>query len=181
MALDCRPAAQERQTHRRRQEHPNRLLISNRAPSGSDPPQKAGGNPPPSPSSAHASSGTSLPSLRALRKTLLFSSAKPFSSTAVPGPLKDPFVGFTPGRRSSITIERKNSGQFPRSAGDNDLAVISIVAPSQPNPEPAQDDTISVDAQGSSLPSVSAFHGELGTFVGTAARCTTCLAYFVLI
>jgi len=49
--------------------------------------------------------------------------------------LKDPFVGFT---RSGITIERKNSGQFPRSAGDKGVTVISITPPSQPNPEPAR-------------------------------------------
>jgi hypothetical protein len=95
--------------------------------------------------------------------------------------LKNPFVGFTPGRRSSLTIERKNSGQFPRSAGDNDVAVISIAPPSQPNPERAQDNVVSADAQEPSLPSVSALHGELGTFDGIAARCTTCLTYFVLI
>jgi len=82
----------------------------------------------------------------------------------MPGPLKDPFVVFTPGRRSIIIIERKNSGQFPRSAGDNDVAVISIAPPSQPNPEPAQDNTVSADAQEPSFPSVSALHGELGTF-----------------
>jgi len=153
------------------------LVPPNRTPSGSEPPQKTGGNPPPSPSSAHASGGTSLPSLRALRNFLPFSSAKPVSSTAVPGPSKNLFVGFTPGRRSSLTVERKNSGQFPRSPGDNDVAVISIAPPSQPNPEPAQDNTVSADAQEPS----SALHGELGTFDGTAARCTSCLAYFVLI
>ena len=157
------------------------LVPPNRTPSGSEPPQKAGGNPPPSPSSAHASGGTSLPSLRALRNFLPFSSAKPVSSTAVPGPSKNLFVGFTPGRRSSLTIDRKNSGQFPRSAGDNDVAVISIAPPSQPNPEPAQDNVVSADAQEPSFPSVSALHGELGTFDGTSARCTTCLAYLVLI
>jgi len=122
------------------------LVPPNRTPSGSKPPQKVAGNPPPSPSSAPVSGDTSLPSLRALRNTLLFSSAKPVSSTAVPRPLKDPFVGFTPGRRSSITIGRKNSGQFPRSAGDNYVAVISIAPPSQPNPEPAQDNTVRADA-----------------------------------
>jgi len=122
------------------------LVPPNRTPSGSEPPQKAAGNPLPSPSSAHAPGCTSLPSLRTLRNTLLFSSTKSVSSTAVPGPLKDPFAGFTPGRRSSIIMERKNSGQFPRSSGDDDVGVISIAPPSQPSPEPAQDDTISADA-----------------------------------
>lgn len=156
------------------------LVAPTRTPSGSEPPQKAGANPPPSPSTAHASGGTSLPSLRALRNFLPFSSAKPVSSAAVPGPLKNAFAGFTPGRRSSITIERKNSGQFPRPADDNNAAVISIAPPSQPIPERVQDNTTSADAQELSLPSVSALHGELGTFDGNAARCTW-LAYFVLI
>jgi hypothetical protein len=89
--------------------------------------------------------------------------------------LKNAFAGFTPGRRSSITIERKNSGQFPRPADDNDAAVISIALPSQPNAERARDNTASANPQEPSLPSVSALHGELGTFDRNAARCT-CLA-----
>jgi hypothetical protein len=148
------------------------LVPPNRTPSGSGPPPQAA-IPPPSPSSSHASGGTSLPSLRALRNFLPFSAAKPVSSTGVPGPLKNPFVGFTPGRRSSITVERKNSGQFPRPGDDTDVAVISIAPASQANPERTEDITVSADAQEPSLPSVSALHGELGTFDRTAARHTT--------
>ncbi|KAI0289138.1 hypothetical protein BC826DRAFT_1107242 [Russula brevipes] len=137
------------------------LVPPNRTPSGSGPPSQ-GGPPLPSPPSAHASGGTALPSLRALRNFLPFSSGKPASSAAVPGPLKSPFAGFAPGRRSSLTVERKNSGQFPRPGDDGDAAVISIVPPSRANPErpPQNISTASADAQQSSLPSGSALHGD---------------------
>src|SRR6267154_1335810 len=89
------------------------LVPPNRTPSGSGPPPQSS-IPQPSASSAHSSGGTSLPSLRALRSFLPFGSGKTASSTAVPGPSKNPFANFTPGRRSSLNFERKNSGQFPR-------------------------------------------------------------------
>src|SRR5580693_306132 len=113
------------------------LVPPNRTPSGGGPSPHAPVSPP-SPSSAHVSptGGTSLPSLRALRNFLPFSAAKPVSSTAIPGPLKNPFGGFAPGRRSSVTIERKNSGQFPRSDDDNDAPVISIAPHSPANAGP---------------------------------------------
>ena len=150
------------------------LVPPNRTPSGGGPPPQAS-VPPPSPSSTHVSptGSTSLPSLRALRNFLPFSAAKPVSSTAVPGPLKNPFGGFASGRRSSITIERKNSGQFPRSGDDNDAAVISIAPHSQADAGPITEDIgLSADAQKSSHPSAPALHGELGTFDHTGARCT---------
>jgi hypothetical protein len=156
------------------------LVPPNRTPSGGGPLPQAPASPP-SPSSTHVSGGTSLPSLRALRNFLPFSAAKPVSSTAVPGPSKNPFYSFTPGRRSSITIEHKNSGQFPRSPDDIDVAVISIAPTSQANADNITHHiTPSADAQQPSHPSVPTWHGELGTFDRTGARCTT-IAYFLLI
>jgi hypothetical protein len=146
------------------------LVPPNRTPSGSGPPPQSS-IPQPSSSSAHASGGTSLPSLRALRSFLPFGSGKTPSSstnTAVPGPSKNPFASFTPGRRSSINIERKNSGQFPRLGDENDAAVIiSIASPSQENPERTQGSTGSADAREPSLPSPPASDEEVGTCGGT--------------
>ena len=42
-------------------------------------------------------------------------------------------------RCSSITVECKNSGQFPRPGDDNDITVISIAPASQANPEHTED------------------------------------------
>ncbi|KAF8487331.1 hypothetical protein DFH94DRAFT_641753 [Russula ochroleuca] len=145
------------------------LVPPNRTPSGSGPPPQSA-IPQPSSSSAHASGGTSLPSLRALRSFLPFGSGKTPSSsiTAVPGPSKNPFANFTPGRRSSINIERKNSGQFPRSGDENDAAVIiSIASPSQEKPPQTQGSTGSADAREPSLPSLSASDEEVGPPVVT--------------
>ncbi|KAI0268991.1 hypothetical protein BGY98DRAFT_1017162 [Russula aff. rugulosa BPL654] len=145
------------------------LVPPNRTPSGSGPP------PPPPPqsaipqpsSAAHASGGsgsgggTSLPSLRALRNFLPFGSGKTASSsTAVPGPSKNPFASFTtPGRRSSLTFERKNSGQFPRPGEEKDnTGVISIISPSssQANTGQTQGSKNGTDGlEPSSLPSLS--------------------------
>ena len=146
------------------------LVPPNRTPSGSGPPPQSAIPLPSSSSSAHASGGTSLPSLRALRSFLPFGSGKTPSSSngaAVPGPSKNPFANFTPGRRSSINIERKNSGQFPRSGDENDAAVIiSIASPSQENPERTQGSTASADAREPSLPSPPAPDEEVGTCGG---------------
>ena len=146
------------------------LVPPNRTPSGSGPPPQSA-IPQPSASSAHASGGTSLPSLRALRSFLPFGSGKTPSSTAVPGPSsKNPFASFTPGRRSSVNIERKNSGQFPRSGDENnDATVISIAPPSQENPKQTQasGSAPSADALEPSLPSLSTSHEDVGTCGGT--------------
>ncbi len=131
------------------------LVPPNRTPSGSGPPPQSA-VPQPSASSAHASGGTSLPSLRTLRSFLPFGSGKTASSTAVPGPSKNPFASFTPGRRSSSTFERKNSGQFPRAGEENNSAVIPIARPSRATPEQTQGSTTSADELEPSLPSLSA-------------------------
>lgn len=126
------------------------LVPPNRTPSGSGPPPQSA-IPQPSASSAHSSGGTSLPSLRALRSFLPFGSGKTASSTAVPGPSKNPFANFTPGRRSSLTFERKNSGQFSRPSEENDTGVISIANSGQ-----TQGSKTSADGLEPSLPSLSA-------------------------
>lgn len=144
------------------------LVPPNRTPSGGGPPPSQA---PSLASTTHASGGTALPSLRVLRSFLPFGSGKSASGTAVSGPLKSPFAGFTPGRRSSITVERKNSGQFPRSDDEKDSAVITIAHPSHAKPERTQDITPGADAQVPSLPSgLAAVHGELGTCDGNV-RC----------
>jgi hypothetical protein len=141
------------------------LVPPNRTPSGSVlPPQSA--IPQPSASSAHVSGGTSLPSLRALRNFLPFGSGKTASSAAVPGPSKNPFASFTPGRRSSLTFERKTSGQFPRPGEENDTGVISISSPSQANTGQTQGSKTGTDGLEPSLPSLSASYEEVGTCDG---------------
>ncbi|KAI9507301.1 hypothetical protein F5148DRAFT_981594 [Russula earlei] len=130
---------------------------------------------PPSSPQASGGGGTSLPSLRALRSFLPFgggSGKSAFASNAaVPGSLKSPFAGFASGRRTSITVERKNSGQFSRPGGDDiiDVAVIAISPPtsSKANTEHTRDITHSADAQAQSLPSASASHAELAPPVVT--------------
>lgn len=145
------------------------LVPPNRTPSGSgQPPQSA--IPQPSASSAHSSGGTSLPSLRALRSFLPFGSGKTASSTAVPGPSKNPFASFTPGRRSSSTFERKNSGQFPRPSEEKDAGVISISSPSQANTGQTQGGKTGADGLEPSLPSLSASSEEVGTCDGTRGQ-----------
>ncbi|KAI0255619.1 hypothetical protein BJV78DRAFT_1279355 [Lactifluus subvellereus] len=141
------------------------LVPPNRTPSGSGSPPQAT-IPQPSAPWTHASSATSLP-LRALRSFLPFGSGKSASGTAAPGPLKGTFAGFASVRRSSATIERKNSGQFPRSGDDKDVAVISIVPPPQASPERLEDTLSSADAHEPPPPSGSASHGELGPPVVT--------------
>src|SRR6266702_6202669 len=151
------------------------LVPPNRTPSGSGPPSQAAipsHTPPVLPT--HASGGSSLPSLRTLRNLLPFGSGKPASGTATSGPLRSPFASFAPVRRSSTTIERKNSSQFSRPGDDSDEAVISIV-PSplrQASPERTRDATSSADAHDPSAPSplsVSPLLGELGTCEVTCA------------
>ena len=145
------------------------LVPPNRTPSGSGPPLQSA-IPQPSASSAHASGGTSLPSLRALRSFLPFGSGKTASSAAVPGPSKNPFASFTPGRRSSLNFERKNSGQFPRPSEEKDTSVISISTPSQANPGQTQGSKTGADALVPSLPSLSASYEEVGTCDGTCSQ-----------
>jgi len=143
------------------------LVPPNRTPSGSGPPPQSA-IPQPSASSAHHSSGgggTSLPSLRALRSFLPFGSGKTASSTAVPGPSKNPFASFTPGRRSSLTFERKNSGQFPRPSEENDTGVIFIANTGQ-----TQGSKTGADGLESSLPSLSASCEEVGTCDGNCGQ-----------
>jgi hypothetical protein len=142
------------------------LVPPNRTPSGSGPPPQSA-IPQPSASSAHSSGGTSLPSLRALRSFLPFGSGKTASSTAVPGPSKNPFASFTPGRRSSSTFERKNSGQFPRPSEEKDTGVISISSPSQATAGQTQGGKNGADGLEPSLPSLSASFEEVGTCDGT--------------
>ena len=140
------------------------LVPPNRTPSGSGPtPQSA--IPQPSASSAHSSGGTSLPSLRALRSFLPFGSGKTASSTAVPGPSKNPFASFTPGRRSSLNFERKSSGQFPRPSEENDTSVISIANTGQ-----TQGSKAGAVGLEPSLPSLSASYEEVGTCDGTCGQ-----------
>jgi hypothetical protein len=141
------------------------LVHPNRTPSGSGPPSQPNISPPPPPS-AHASSAASLP-LRALRSFLPFGSGKPASGTAAPGPVKGPFSGFAPVRRSSATIERKNSGQFPRSDGDKDVAT----SPPQATSGHLRDASSSAGAQ-PPPPSGSAAHGELGAYECSGVPCT---------
>ena len=143
------------------------LVPPNRTPSGSGTPPRAA-HPPPVPST-HAPGGSSLPSLRTtLRNFLPFGSGKPTSGTVTSGPSKSPFASFAPVRRSSTTIERKNSSQFTRPGEDSDGAVIAI-APShtpQASPERTRDTSSSAGAQNSSDPSPlsgSPEDGELGT------------------
>jgi hypothetical protein len=144
------------------------LVPPNRTPSGRGPPSQAviSSHPPQVPST-HASGGTSLPSLRTLRNLLPFGSGKPTSGTATSGPLRSPFSSFAPVRRSSTTIERKNSSQFTRPVEDSDGAVIAIT-PSRPQAslERTRDTSSSAGAHDSSdpsPPSASPLHGELGT------------------
>ncbi|KAI9435434.1 hypothetical protein H4582DRAFT_1969374 [Lactarius indigo] len=143
------------------------LVPPNRTPSGSGPPSQQA--PPHSPQalSTHGSGGSSLPSLRTLRNLLPFGSGKPASGTATSGPLRSPFASFAPVRRSSTTIERKNSSQFSRPADDSDGAVISIAPspPRQASPERTRDASSSADAHDSPVPtplSGSPLDGELG-------------------
>jgi hypothetical protein len=143
------------------------LVPPNRTPSGGSSPSQAT-TPQPSAPWAHASSATSLP-LRALRSFLPFGSGKSTSGTAASGPLKGPFAGFATVRRSSTTIERRNSGQFPRSGSDVDVAVISIAPSPQVVPERLEDALSSADAHEPPPPSGSASHGELGACGGNAA------------
>lgn len=144
------------------------LVPPNRTPSGSGPPPQSAIPQPSTSSSAHHASGggTSLPSLRALRNFLPFGSGKTPSSTAVPGPSKNPFASFTtPGRRSSLTFERKNSGQFPRPGEEKDAGVISISSSSS-QANTAQTQGSSKTAAGGlepSLPSLSTSLEEVGT------------------
>lgn len=148
------------------------LVPPNRTPSGSGPPPQSAIPQPSTSSSAHASGGgTSLPSLRALRNFLPFGSGKTASSTAVPGPSKNPFASFTtPGRRSSLTFERKNSGQFPRPGEEKDAGVISISSSSQANTGQTQGSKTGTDGLEPSLPSLSASHEEVGTCDGTCGQ-----------
>src|SRR5258708_33344154 len=140
------------------------LVPPNRTPSGSGPPPPQSAIPQPSASST-------LPSLRALRSFLPFGSGKTGSSTAVPGPSKNPFASFTtPGRRSSLTFERKNSGQFPRPSEEKDTGVISIAPPSQTNPEQTQGSTNSADGLEPSFPSLPSSYEEVGTCDGTCGQ-----------
>ena len=144
------------------------LVPPNRTPSGSGPPSQAAISPHPQVPSTHAPHGTSLPSLRTLRNLLPFGSGKPASGTAASGPLRSPFASFAPVRRSSTTIERKNSSQFTRPGEDSDDAVIAIAPslPPQASPERTRDTSSSADAHHSSdpsPPSASPLHGELGT------------------
>jgi hypothetical protein len=138
------------------------LVPPNRTPSGSGGPPPQSAIPQPSASSAHSSGGTSLPSLRALRSFLPFGSGKTASSTALPGPSKNPFANFTPGRRSSSTFERKNSGQFSRPSEENDTSVISIANSGQ-----TQGSKTGADGLEPSLPSLSA---EVGTCDGNRGQ-----------
>ncbi|KAH9962015.1 hypothetical protein BGW80DRAFT_1356907 [Lactifluus volemus] len=117
---------------------------------------------PPSPAapalSPTSASSTSLP-LRALRSFLPFGSGKSASSNAATpaGPLKSPFAAI---RRSSVTIERRKSGQFPGLGDDKDVAVISISPKTRP-PDISSTSS-SADAHESSSSAGSASHGELG-------------------
>ncbi|KAH9047175.1 hypothetical protein EDB84DRAFT_1621261 [Lactarius hengduanensis] len=115
------------------------LVPPNRTPTGSGPPSQA----PQSPQalSTHASGDSFLPSLRTLRTLLPFGSGKLASGVATFRPLRSSFVSFSPVRRSSTTIERKNSSQFSRPADDGDEAAISITPcpPRQASPERTRD------------------------------------------
>ncbi|KAH9976892.1 hypothetical protein BGW80DRAFT_885685 [Lactifluus volemus] len=122
--------------------HPNRTPSTNNNNSGGlppppPPPSQAKATVPPSPVapalSPTSTSSTSLP-LRALRSFLPFGSGKSASSnSATPaGPSKGPFAAI---RRSSVTIERRKSGQFPGSGDDKDVAVISISPKTRPPPD----------------------------------------------
>ena len=159
------------------------LVPPNRTPSGSGPPPSQSAIPQPSSSSssstttitssAHPSGGgTSLPSLRALRNFLPFGSGKTPSSAAVPGgPSKNPFASFTPGRRSSLTFERKNSGQFLRPGEEKDAGVISISSPSQASPvQTPKGGKTGADGLEPSLPSLSTSYEEVGTCDGTCGQ-----------
>ena len=115
--------------------------------------------------------------MRALRNFLPFGSGKTASSTAVPGPSKNPFANFTtPGRRSSLTFERKNSGQFPRPGEEKDnTGVISIISPSSSQANTGQTQGSKNGADGlepSSLPSLSTStsYEEVGTCDGTCGQ-----------
>ncbi|KAH9954697.1 hypothetical protein BC827DRAFT_1241306 [Russula dissimulans] len=138
------------------------LVAPNRTPSGNGPSSSPQQALPPS-------------SLRTLRSFLPFGgggSGKSASTAGagIPGPLKSPFSGFTPVRRTSITVERKNSGQFTRTADDIDVAVISISPPSQDSPERTSRDitqTRSADAQERPLPSLPPLDGQVGPPVVT--------------
>jgi hypothetical protein len=144
------------------------LVHPNRTPSVNGPPSQAT-IPPPSAPSSHTSSATSLP-LRALRSFLPFGSGKPASATAAPGPSKSPFAGFASSvRRSSTTIERKNSDQFPRLGDDKE---VTIASSPQASPERLQDASSSAGAHEPPPPSGSASHGELGACENNAALCT---------
>jgi hypothetical protein len=142
------------------------LVPPNRTPSGSGPPPQSA-----IPQPSASSGGASLPSLRALRSFLPFGSGKTASSTAVPGPSKNPFANFTPGRRSSSTFERKNSGQFLRPGEEKDTSVISISSPSQANSGQTQGGKTGADGpESSSLPSLSTSCEEVGTCDGTCGQ-----------
>jgi hypothetical protein len=147
--------------------HPNRTPSASSSGGGGPPPATVPPSPalpaPPAPPSAPS---TSLP-LRALRSFLPFGSGKTLSgNAATPGPSKGPFAGFPPIRRSSVTIERRSSGQFPGSGDDKDVAVISISPKASPGrpPRDISSTSSSADAHESSS-SGSASHGELGAYV----------------
>lgn len=139
------------------------LVPPNRTPSGSGPPPQSA-----IPQPSASSGGTSLP--RALRNFLSFGSGKTASSTAVPGPSKNPFASFTPGRRSSSTFERKNSGQFSRPGEEKDTGVVHVSSPSQANPGQTQGGKTGADAVDPSLPSLSTSYEEVGTCDGTRSQ-----------
>ncbi|KAH9171590.1 hypothetical protein EDB89DRAFT_2177277 [Lactarius sanguifluus] len=141
------------------------LVLPNRTPTGSGPPSQA----PHSPQalSTHVSGDSSLPSLRTLRTLLPFGSGKPASDAATSRPLRSSFASFSPVRRSSTTIERKNSSQFSRPADDGDEAAISIAPypPSQANPERTRDASSSANTHDSPVSSPVSrlpLDGELG-------------------
>ncbi|KAH8980304.1 hypothetical protein EDB92DRAFT_1954065 [Lactarius akahatsu] len=106
--------------------------------------------------STHAPGDSSLPSLRTLRNLLPFGSGKPASGAATSRPLRSSFVGFSPVRLSSTTIERKNS--ILRLADDSDEAAI-FIAPSSSSPSHIAD---AHDSPVSSPLSRSPLDGELG-------------------
>ncbi|KAI0295130.1 hypothetical protein B0F90DRAFT_1752875 [Multifurca ochricompacta] len=146
------------------------LVPPNRTPSGGSSPSHHATIPslPQAPSTqassstSSSSSSSALPSLRSLRSFLPFGSGKSTTASAASGPLKGPFASFAPVRRSSATIERKNSGQFPRSGDKNDVAVISIAPSPHTSSERSHDTSNSADAHILPLPSlsVSPLHGE---------------------
>ncbi|KAH9005530.1 hypothetical protein EDB86DRAFT_3071297 [Lactarius hatsudake] len=91
-------------------------------------------------------------------------SGKPASGAATSRPLRSSFVSFSPVRRSSTTIERKNSSQFSR-PDDGHAISIAPYPPRQASPERTCDASSSVNAHDSPVSSPLSrlsLDGELG-------------------